>query len=247
VFPDGEVIPGNLDHISKLFDSNADQEDKLYEEYKQTEDIERKKELIKQILVVDELFNQLVKIRMEDAVYVLNEIETLNMEESIFQSRLDLDHLGILGWSFGGAAVIETCMADSRFRAGIDIDGWPYGTLFNSAARLSQPMMQIRSEPETEMGEEQEDIISELIFEKTESAAYQLRINGASHMNFWDFPLFFRIYERLGYWRAIDPLRLLEIESAYITAFFDKYLRGECLVLPEGGSDLFPEVRIKVK
>ena len=53
--------------------------------------------------------------------------------------------------------------------------------------------MQIRSESEDEKGNEQEDIISELIFEKSENVAYQLKIMGASHMNFWDFPLFFKM------------------------------------------------------
>ena len=246
VFPDGEVVPGNLDHISELYDSHADQEDQLYEEYKNTEDMGRKTELIKQILVVDELFNQLVKIRREDAIFVLDEIEKLNGQEGLFHSLLDMNRIGMLGWSFGGAATTETCMADSRFKAGINIDGWPYGTLFHSAEPLSQPMMQIRSEPEDDEQDEQENIISELIFEKSKNAAYQLKIRGSGHMNFWDFPLFFKIYKRLGYWDDIDPLRLLEIESTYITGFFNKYLKGEELDLGTVGSNLFPEVSIKV-
>lgn len=247
VFPDGEVIPGNLDHISELYDSNADQEEQLYEDYMNTEDIGRKTDLIKQILVVDEVFNQLVKIRMEDAIFVLDEIVKLNKQEGIFFSHLDLNRVGILGWSFGGAATMEACIADSRFKAGINIDGWPYGNMFNSAEPLSQPMMQIRSESEDENEDEQNDIISKLIFEKSESAAYQLEIRGASHMNFWDFPLFFKIYKRLGYWGPIDPLRLLEIESACIKGFFDLYLKGQAINLPAVNSDLFPELSIEEK
>ena len=65
-------------------------------------------------------------------------------------------------------------------------------------------------------------------------------------MNFWDFPLFFKIYKRLGYWDDIDPLRLLEIESTYITGFFNKYLKGEEPDLGTVGPNLFPEVSIKV-
>jgi dienelactone hydrolase len=227
VFPDGEVVPGNLDHISELYDSHADQEDQLYEDYKNTEDIGRKTDIIKQILVVDDLFNQLVKIRREDAVFVLDEIEKLNVQEGIFHSLLDLNSVGILGWSFGGAAATEACIADERFKAGINMDGWPYGDLFSSAEPLSQAMMQIRSESEDEREDEQNDIISRLIFEKAESHVCRLEISGASHMNFWDFPLFFRIYERFGYWGPIDPLRLLEIEGVYITGFFDKHLKGK--------------------
>jgi dienelactone hydrolase len=247
VFPDGETIPGNLDHISGLYDSNADQEDLLYEKYKRAKDFGRKTDIIRQILVVDELFNQLVRIRMEDAIFVLDEIERLNKQEGIFHSKLDMNRVGMFGWSFGGAATTETCIADSRLKAGINIDGWPYGALFSSAEPLSQAMMLIQSGSEDEEEDEQEKIISELIFDKSENAAYGLQIKGTSHMNFWDFPLFFRIYKLLGYWDEIDPLRLLEIESVYIKGFFDKHLIGKNVDLPAGGSDLFPEVSLEIK
>jgi len=126
-----------------------------------------------------------------------------------------------MGWSFGGAAVVEACIADSRFKAGINIDGWPYGELFNSSKTITQHFMMIRSEAEDEM----ENIISDLVFEKIENSAYILSIENAWHTNFWDFPLFFKIYKYFGYWGPIDPLRLLEIERVYIIDFFNQHLK----------------------
>lgn len=243
VYPDDEVVPGNLDHISKLYDSNADIEKQLYVDYANSDDTKEKTELIKQILVVDEMSTQLVKTRTEDAIFVLNKIEQLNSKQGIFKAKLDLNQVGIIGWSFGGATVEEVCIADNRVKAGINIDGWPYGDLFNSDKTITQPFMMIRSEAEDEM----ENIISNLVCEKNENSTYILTIENTWHMNFWDFPLFFKIYKYFGYWGPIDPLRLLEIERVYIVGFFDQNLKGKEVDMLDGTYDLFPEVIIEVK
>lgn len=64
-------------------------------------------------------------------------------------------------------------------------------------------------------------------------------------MNFYDFPLFFKIYQKLGHWGPMDPLRLLAIESVYIKGFFDKHLKGDNTGMLEGPSELFPEITIE--
>ena len=70
------------------------------------------------------------------------------------------DREGIMGWSFGGASAMEGCLADSRFRTGINIDGTPYGEFFNSGYSISQPFMMIRNQTEDEL----EQIIGDLVF-----------------------------------------------------------------------------------
>lgn len=53
---------------------------------------------------------------------MLNRIETLNAAGS-FAGRLDLDRVGMYGWSFGGANSIEMSAVDERVKAAIDHDG----------------------------------------------------------------------------------------------------------------------------
>jgi hypothetical protein len=101
--------------------------------------------------------------------------------------------------------------------------------------------MLIRSEDDDEM----EGIIGKLVMDQTGSDAYMLTIDDARHANFWDFPLFFEIYKRLGYWGTIDPLRLLEIERHYITGFFDRYLKGMEEDSLEPFTSEFPEVTFR--
>jgi hypothetical protein len=243
IFPDDQVIPGNLDHISDLFDSHYDKEKQLYLDYRNTNNHEEKVKLTKQILSVDDLSTQLIKTRKEDIIFLLNKMERLDNDDGLFKGKMDLNRVGIMGWSFGGAAVIEACIAESRFKAGINIDGWPYGALFNSDKTIRQPFMLIRSESKEDM----EHIINDMMVEKCENSVYLLDIKDAWHTNFWDFPLFFKIYKYFGYWGPIDPLRLLEINRAYITGFFDKYLKEKNPSLLDGQSDPYPEVTIKVK
>ena len=126
---------------------------------------------------------------MHSGLVMLNEIERLNNNDEVFRSKLNLDRVGIMGYSFGGATAIEACIADNRFTAGINIDGWPYGMQFSSEKAISQPFMMIRSEAE----DEKDNIVSELIYDKIENSAYMISINNAWHSNFGDFPLFFSL------------------------------------------------------
>jgi len=240
IFPDGEAVKGDLDYISTLFDSHADDERQLYQEYEESDDIEEKRELIRQIFVVDELSAQFIKIRKNDVIFVLNEIENLNNDEGLFSSKLNMSKVGVMGWSFGGATAADVCIADSRFNAGVNIDGWPTGTLFNSNQSLTQPFMFIRSGNDEEM----ETMVSDIIYDKMNNSGYVVSIEGARHMNFWDFPYFFPIYKYIDFWGPIDAQRLLEINTTYITWFFDQYLKYQHTNLP---ANQFPEVTLRVK
>jgi predicted dienelactone hydrolase len=66
-----------------------------------------------------------------DARFVLDQVTQwqANDPEGVLTGRLDLDHVGMFGHSYGGATSAEVCALDPRFKAGIDLDG----TLFSPA------------------------------------------------------------------------------------------------------------------
>jgi dienelactone hydrolase len=241
LFPEAEPVQGDLTHISERYDSNAEEELELYRKLGHTQDPQLKRSLVRQILKVDELSTQLLRIRTEDVLFVLDRIEDLNQQRGPFRKKLDLSRIGIIGWSFGGATALECCMADQRIKAAINIDGLPYGELYNSGEPVERPFMMIQSDSDDEM----EAIATQLLFEQLKNDAFLVRIEDASHTNFWDFPLFFVFYRHLGYWNDIDPLRLSEILAAYSTGFFDRYLNEQELPLWKGPSGNYPEVSIK--
>ena len=223
IFPDGEVIPGFLEYVFDQYEDSADIEEQLYADFRSADDANQKKELAEQILVVDEEQNVLIDIRTEDILDVIDEIVALNGSDEKFKSRFDIDKMGVIGYSFGGAAVINACMLDDRIEAGINLDGWPYGELFNESETIAQPFMIVRSETNDEI----EDIISSLIYDKVSDSAYTMMIKDTEHENFWDFPLFFNIYKYIGYWGPISAGDLLAIERAAVVGFLDRYVSGE--------------------
>lgn len=237
-----EAITGNLDHLFALYDAHADREEALYQAFRKTTDQETRYDLVRQILAVDEQSAQLLQIRTDDVHMVLEALQHWNRTDSRFRSRLDLNRVGILGWSFGGSTAVESCMADSTIKAGINLDGYPYGLQFAHGELMHQPFMLIQSASDDVM----EDMVGRLQMERAENEKYFLVIKGAQHLNFWDFPCFFRIYKTIDFWGPIDPMRMLAIEETYVVGFFDRYLKGKEVPVLDQAAGPFPEVEIVV-
>ena len=68
-------------------------------------------------------------VRVGDIQFAVDGMERMNSgeRESIFAGRLDLSRLGIFGHSMVGAVAGQTCLVDSRFKAGINLDGFHWG------------------------------------------------------------------------------------------------------------------------
>src|SRR5579864_6499922 len=81
-----------------------------------------------------------------DARFTLDQLTLVTAGASgPLAGRLDLDHVGILGHSFGGATAAEVCRQDTRCKAGADLDG----TLFGPVAQegLKQPFLFLNHDP----------------------------------------------------------------------------------------------------
>src|SRR6202049_5293986 len=66
-----------------------------------------------------------------DIAFVLDQLERLNVSDPTgkFTGRLDMTRVGVFGHSFGGAKDAQFCSQDSRCKAGIDVDGRPFGSV----------------------------------------------------------------------------------------------------------------------
>lgn len=61
--------------------------------------------------------------RLADIRFVLDELERWNAGDPLLQGRLDLERVGILGFSFGGATAAAACAMEPRLKAGLSLDG----------------------------------------------------------------------------------------------------------------------------
>lgn len=146
-------------------------------------------------------------------------------------SRLDLEHIGVFGMSFGGATAFEVCAIDMRCQAALNIDGFQYGTLLDD--RVQTPFMMMYSEVN--------DHINDWVLNDSPESGYSLRVKDTTHLNYTDFNLLAPIL--LG---KIDSARIERIMSAYTLAFFNQTLKGVPSLLLQAANPDYPEVELRI-
>jgi hypothetical protein len=91
---------------------------------------------------------QIINIRKEDILFLLNELESLNKNDEAIKDKLDLDKIGIMGHSLGGAAIFKAAAEDTRIKAVVMLDGsLQIFNLTNDLSvgeRLSTPFLNFR-------------------------------------------------------------------------------------------------------
>lgn len=91
---------------------------------------------------------QLIDIRKEDILFLLDELKILRNEDELIKGKLDLNKIGIMGHSLGGAAVLNVASEDTRIKAVIMFDGsLQYFNLtkdISEGKRLNTPFLNFR-------------------------------------------------------------------------------------------------------
>jgi predicted dienelactone hydrolase len=172
----------------------------------------------------------------DDIGFVLDQLDTINRDAGLLAGALDLQRVGVMGFSKGGAAAGQFCVTDTRCKAGINLTGIMYGDIVD--IDLQVPFLFINEEelwcPDC--------YPNNLFFKQADSDAYQIKIRGARHANFGDFMLNGWLTQPVGTKPAIDVQRVILIQNVYYLAFFDKHLKGMASTLLNGPSADFPEV-----
>jgi len=178
--------------------------------------------------------------RAIDLQFVLDRITELNTDDpaKLFNGKFDLDRIGVLGHSFGGAASVEACYLDKRFKSVVNMDGAVYGTV--AQAGPSQPIFYFVSDgprdltpllKSTNKDERDDGLMEQLDRDRKtkwlhQFGGYYLRIPKSLHLDFSDKPLYSRI-KRVTKTSGLDPKMEEEVYKDYVLAFFDKTLNGK--------------------
>lgn len=179
------------------------------------------------------LAEKLVQSWSADMSFALDQLEQLNASDPSrrFLGRLDMWRVGAFGHSLGGAEALQFCHDDSRCKAGIDVDGAPFGSVI--AEGVSQPFMFLGSDHRGESEAETRPVEANIrsIFDRLPSdRKLEIMIRGANHYNFSDgamlkSPFLMNIMRILGIVR-LDGRRQVAVTAHYISTFFDVYLQG---------------------
>ncbi len=187
----------------------------------------------------DDAFSQLaIREWSADQRFVLDQIMALDKEETFaLKGLINFDRVGVFGHSFGGATAATTLTVDSRFKAGINLDGFYFGDGYQTG--FSQPFMELRAENKStaEMSDadlKEWNITREryqwLMFEEWNKRITSFAKNGfesftllkSNHMSFSDFTLVMP----LQFITAPHVKEHHAIVNRLTLAFFDHHLKG---------------------
>jgi len=185
-----------------------------------------------------------LQIWVADISFIIDRLEEINRSDTIFRQKLDLEKIGVMGHSFGGAAAGQACLVEKRCKAGINLDGLQIGDMLSKP--LEKPFLFMHHDNAGAVNKTP----NRLFFRQSHSRAYLLLIKGTTHFSFSDLAL--PCYARIlgtppGLAGSIDGYRCLQIQNDYVCAFFDKHLRHQNVALLNRPSDKYPEVEITVK
>ncbi|WP_230199098.1 alpha/beta hydrolase family protein [Risungbinella massiliensis] len=220
---------------------------------------------------LDSFFETNSKLGMvwtEDIGFIINQLEKMQsgIVQSKFQGKLDLQNLGIMGHSVGGATAFNALYLNSKIKAGINMDG----TLYDRDDRnnISKPFMFIQAEdfmvqrkkmesgniPTAErktmnISDEQFNRLKQeklkeyqIIDNVVKHGGLMISVKGAAHFNFTDLQLFSDLFSLLGMTGDIDGERSAMIVNQYVLDFFNKHLKGTGGDLIKEPNTKYPEV-----
>lgn len=205
------------------------------------------------------------KIWLKDLQFAIDQLEVLNSgsNESRYKEKIDMNRIGIMGHSFGGATAFHAVNKDDRIKAGINMDGTLYG--LDKDTKASKPFLFIQGEwfasqkKEIEQGKAKRGNLTEaefneiMDFKKKEYQAIEnslnangamISIKGTEHYNFTDLQLFSDLLSLVGFTGKIDSSRSSFIVNQYILDFFNKELKEKEGSLMDKQNNKFPEVTI---
>lgn len=140
---------------------------------------------------------------------------------------IDLDRLGVLGHSLGGATAAASMYADDRFRAGVDLDGLVAGPVADKG--LDRPFLVVRQpQHTTEIDPSWRTFLPAL-----RGWHRLVTVAGAGHYSFADLGLWARpagVERRTSEktfrfnFGAGDNVRATELTRSLLVAFFDTHL-----------------------
>jgi len=217
---------------------------------------------ISRTLTSNAQYEEHIPLWTDDATFVLNQVEALNRNDSAgrFTGRIDLERIGMLGHSFGGAVTVQMMKKDDRVKAALSMDGGFYGSPFSEKG-LGKPFFMMYSEETyNKVMIAYDDVAKQLggisreAFEAPRKEYIQnsgralaggglsLLIPGSKHGSYTDLTLFSPL---LGLGSA-DPRRDHRIVNEFSVAFFDRYLKGKDNSALQALAAKYPEVNFKV-
>ncbi|TGJ78975.1 hypothetical protein E0Z10_g9786 [Xylaria hypoxylon] len=185
-----------------------------------------------------------LNVRVQDMIFALNSMNNSTITSQVpglsSSKRLQTSRVGILGHSFGGSTTLQATVNDTRFVAGTLFDG-PFWGFANKTGTDAPIMLLAALQPSSE------DWVTEwtTTWPLLRSFKRWFDVAGTLHLSFDDIPLLADLLgadlsESVG---NVTGTRMISMQSAFATSFFNQFLKNETDGLLDGGeSEQWPEI-----
>lgn len=202
---------------------------------------------------VTALLRRTLEVRVADTRFVLDELD-----KAFADGRLERAPIGMFGQSAGGFAALQAMHDDPRIVAGANLDGvLAFVQDDHMAGNLSSVAADGLGRPFLLMGKDGDDRVDVpswgALWEHSDGGWHRdLTLLGARHATYTDATsLVPQVARQLGLPRqtvtelvgTLPAKRAIAAQRAYVSAFFDRSLRGGDSGLLDGPSARFPEIR----
>ena len=187
-----------------------------------TTNLRQTRRILKAYLRGMKVFDRSVNLWVKDVQFVRDTLQKLNTLSpgTGFYGKMDFSRIGTLGQSVGGAVAGQLCYVDSTMKAGVNLDCFQFGDIYNHEMKKPFMLLQSDSYPLWKIG-------NKLIYAKT-TPMYTFDIPHSRHFIFSDCAIFpVKINEKLislvGKGDNNENVRLI---NEYLVDFYNHYLSG---------------------
>jgi len=181
----------------------------------------------------------------------LDRLSYLAVMDPILGGQFDLSRLGVFGHSAGGAQAFAFCAADTRCRAGVNIDGRLFGSLDRRTVRV--PFLWLLSDHGAERDAASRQIEERIrrAYERQPSDSRMMAmIKGANHFAFSEDGALLKSGIVRGILRLVgvlglDGRRQVEVSAYAVRSFFDAWIRDGDPAAVALTSPSYPEIVLR--
>lgn len=226
--PYDQVITNTAD--GKVININKWRMTKAYLQWKKVEFLHKKmpdtnnarqvNRILKAYLRGMKVFDRSVNLWTRDVQFVMDTLEKLNngSVDHHFYGKLDFSRVGAMGQSVGGAVSGQLCYVDQRIKAGVNLDCFQFGDIYNH--EMNKPFMLLQSDSYPLW-----QIANRVIYSITKPF-HSFNIKNSRHFIFTDcsiFPVEFneKLRSLVGEGEKYENVKLI---NEYIVDFYNHYL-----------------------
>ena len=222
IFPDGEMKFMDQEYVDVWKEVSWDTVQASIEAFRAAQEVALKRQYAEKYLS-EVPYTSHVDHWVSDVSFIIDQLQYKEqLREVDWLDQLNVDQIGVMGHSLGGATSAVACATDRRIKAAINLDGSQWGSLMRHS--ITQPFLWITAEKDVK--ESAMDLDAFIYEQVTQGNLFHIGVTGATHTNFYDIALWSN-YAPLIQTGSINAHRLIGLVNECTRSFFDEHLKNK--------------------